>query len=286
MRPKTYLQTLLGTLTQPSYYINILNQRLFFSFQFLAFSYLIIGLIVSLIIVQIDIPSYQQKFSQSLTELQQYYPEDLQISYKDNQISYNADQAINVDYPSVIEDKYRLYDQLAIINTQAQSADDQALFTISTDKLFVQDSIDNYLEFDLSEFSFIEQPLEITKDNLHPLSQKWQTEVDSILNQSKKYIFLLFPILIFVARFFTNLLDVLLVFLFLKLSGIKLKFNKVWQISFHVMVVSEIVAQVTGYLYPNNLLDMYQISYWLWFAVLLFHLRNVKPIVVIKNNKS
>jgi len=285
MKLKKYLATLQATLTQPEYYIDILNQNIWSSIKFLLISYLLIGLIVSTIIVQIDIPKLQSQFAQAMAELKTYYPKGLEIKWDNNQLTTNTSEPVRVNYPTVVATKYRLQEQLALINPQLEtpSNNEKSLFILSKDKLWFQENNQSWNQLPLSAIPGFEHPITLNQGSIGQVTQSWQETVVNLLNKIKFTVPIFFPILLLFSRLVSNLIDVLLIFLISRISFRKFSFPKIWQISLHVMVVSEIISQITGYLYPNLTIQMYSISYWVWFTAVLFKLRNVQAVKIPKN---
>lgn len=280
MKPNTYLNSLKGTLIDPHYYVHVLNKKIFFSLRFLFISYLIIGLAVSAIITQVDFEKYQTDFQLALQELERNFPENLQINYQGYHLSMIPEEEIVVDYPQTTGKL--AYQHLAVINPNASEIkNSSALITLGADQIWIQDAPSQFTQFKFSELSFFDQRLTITKQNLPELIDNWQTKFSQILEKAKVFVFIFFPLGLFFSRFLANLLDVLLIFLILKISNYPLNFTKIWQLSFHVLVVAEVVAQLTGYLYPDSELKMFAITYWIWFAFLIFKLRNIKTVKFI-----
>lgn len=280
MKLKKYLTALQATLTQPDYYIDILNQNVWSSVKFLLTSYLLIGLVVSLIIVQIDIPRYQSQFTQAMEELKKYYPPTLEIKWENNQLSSNSSEPIKVNFPSMVEKKYRFKENLALVNPQLETPSDNepAFFILTRDQLWFQDNDQSWNKIPLSILPGFQTPLVINQQSLDTVTHGWQQTMQSLLNKLKFLVPIFFPVLLLLSRLITNIVDALLIFLMTRISYRKFSFPKIWQISLHVMVVAEIVSQITGYLYPRLNLEMYSITYWVWFAAVLFKLKNVQAV--------
>ena len=288
MKLKQYFTALQSTLTQPDYYLEILNQNVWSSVKFLLISYLLIGLLVSLIIVQVDIPKYQSQFAQAMEELKTNYPPRLEIKWENNQLTTNSPEPVKVNYPSVVEPKYRLQENLALINPQLDTPgeNEPAFFIFSQDKLWFQDNAQSWNQLPLTAIPGFQNPLVINHQSLDTVIQGWQQTVTSILTKLKFLVPIFFPVLLLLSRLIANIIDVLLIFLMSRISFRKFSFPKIWQISLHVMVVAEIVSQITGYLYPHLNLQMYSITYWVWFAAVLFKLKNVQAVRLPKKNES
>lgn len=217
-----------------------------------------------------------------MAELKENYPKDLILNYQSGKLEASQ-TPITVFYPSVINNKYRLYQNLATIDTSLTAFNDNdSLITIGSDQLWIKDTAATQANFELKQIPFFDQDFLIDHASLDSWTQKWQTQFDQVLDQMKYLTPLFFPIALLLTRFWANFIDVVLIFLLLKISGIKLKFSKILQLSFHVMVVAEIVAQATGYIYAYSSIDMYSITYWIWFTIVFFSLRKVQTIVVVK----
>ena len=67
-----------------------------------------------------------------------------------------------------------------------------------------------------------------------------------------------------------SFLEAILVFLFFKLNRITLSFRKTLQLSLHLVVVAEVIAQITGWIYPNIQLSMFTLSYWSIFSYIFW----------------
>lgn len=293
MKPSVYLQTLIGTLTTPQFYIRILNSSFWFSFRFVFISYLIIGIALASVMILFDFPQYQNKFNQSMVEVEQNFPSDLEISWQQQKLSINREVLV-VPYPSFFPELDSLptsfitfIPQLDESNpeTSFQFVDASSYFLVS-DSHFLFTNINNqWQNMELNQIPGMEQDFTITKNSIPYYTHLWKTEFSEILQTFKKITIVAYPAILFIIRFWFALFNSLICYFFLKLFNKNFPWKKVFQICLHLLIPAELITQITSRLYPSSSLPMFELTFWITFLVLAGTLRKVGKIKLSRHNK-
>lgn len=273
MKPKTYLNTLKKTLTQPSYYAETMKVRFWFVFRFFLMSMILLGLAAAFRFNQRLIPQLKTDFSQTIQEFKNNYPPDLTLTWTGQEITTSSSEPIRVDYPSFFQQpevaQLQLPATLAYITDQELTTDQlesnlptTSWFVVSQDQLFMNDLRQNWTQQSL-DIVLPAKQLVLQKDDLNDITQSIQTWFNQTLAMTQKISYGLIPLFLIMTKFWAALIESLILFLLMKLNRIKLKFKQSLQLSLQITVVAELVVQLSSWLYPQLDWPMFALSYWL-----------------------
>lgn len=272
MRLKTYWHIISQLFTSPEYYLKILRAPFWMSVRFFTISMIALGLTWAWRINQIIIPISAEQVSQGLDELENNYPAELEIIWDENKLSSSAPEAIGISYPNSMEQNSQFPPLLGNfiptdISSEQFSAEFEqtSLLVITTDKLYVNNLQGVWSDVPLSDVLPTEK-IVLNKDTVPELVSKSKQQLEKVVDLVKKLNFLIAPLVLITIRLWMSFLEAILVFLFFKLNQLAFKFKKVFQFSLHLTVVSEIIAQVTSWIYPDIQISMLTLSYWSIFS--------------------
>ncbi len=290
MKVRNYLQSLWKTVTSPIYYLDILNSPIRFSIRFFLVSYFLLALLSTAFYVKFDIPQYQASVDRTLTALNQYFPSDLALKWNEKVLTTTPQRPIKVSYPEGLPHD-RLPENFAVIDTSITSSDQIAqlnpysVVVIGKDKLFSLNSTNTWTSMPLSEVG-IKGSFTIDKQNLPNFIQIWSDASISLL----QFFAFIYPFFYFFGmgtiRLFGAAVISSFIFILLFLIRKTLPYHKVFQISLHVAIVSEFVNILTNHLISPKEMDMYGLTFWLYFIVVLFSLWNVKSVLLMRVPKK
>lgn len=269
MRPRTYWHALVNSVSSAQYYQTIVKAPFWFSFRFFVISMVLLGIVMSLRLQQQVLPAYQEAAEAVVTDLYQYYPDELVMKWDGTKLSLSPDEPLRVDWPAGVETSAEMMpDGFIIIDLNQDSFTDSSLLAVNQNTLFINDLQGQWNSLPLVAVLGADE-VELRKENL-PM----------IIEQAKQYIRRLFdiidvaayavvPMMLIISRLWIGLLESLLMFLILKLNSLKLSFAKTYQLSLHLLVVTEIVAQLANWLYPTHQLPLFTLTFWLMFLYIL-----------------
>lgn len=290
MRPKTYWHIISNLFTSPQYYLKILKAPLGFSFRFFIVSMIILGFSWTWRINQRIMPAAQQQLSDGLDELAANYPVELEITWDKNQLQSSTTEAVEVPYPSSIEHNSQLPPLLGNFIAEDISAEQfstkfkrTSLFVVTNNKFFVNNLQQVWTETTLTD---ILPPVEtvLNKETVSELIPQLKDQLEKIIELAKQLNFIIMPLLLIMIRLGMAFLEAILVFLFFKLNQFNFKFSQVLQLSLHLVVVSEIINQVTAWIYPQLQISMLTLAYWSIFSYVFWTQR--KHFLSFKNKPT
>lgn len=292
MRLQRYLTHLWNTLTSPRYYLEILNQKMSFSWWFFLISFFLLSLLASSFFIAIDIPVWRKKITELVPQVESNYPSNLKIAWDTHQLSLQPPQPFTIAYPKTLP-QGQLPDQLALLNTQVETVEQalpvnqsSPLMVVTKNKLYLSDFSGGWSSTNLNDLPWFEQAFTIDKQNLANLMSMAQKSLQQIIT----FVAIIYPVAFFIARvvstLFSILFDSLLIFFLMQLFKRPLPYGKIFQISLHISVVAELIQILTQRLVNNLELNMYSTTYWIFMAIILFTLRSVRQIHLEKITKE
>lgn len=279
MNWKNYWNTLVGSMTSPIFYREILKQSWWFSFRFYVITMLVIGLILSVTMIKVDFPRYQQQLQQILQEAQTNYPADLEIKWDQTHLSTSQTEPVQVTYPSSWTRPADFPERVLIIDPDSELVNGSpanlahsALAVVTSQQLFLTDFKGQWSELALKELPGFDQAFVINQANFPNLTQAISHRFDQILAIVQKILPWVLPILIVMAQFFDALLYASIGFFMLRLFSKTLSFSQVWQIALHLTIIAFSINQLANYLYQQNLIFLYPLTFWVLFIVVIWNL--------------
>ncbi len=276
MRPKTYWHTISNLFTSPKYYLEILKAPFWFSFRFFIISMIILGLAWTLKVNQIIVPAFQQEINNNLDKIEVNYPAELEISWQDNQLESSINEIIEIPYPDSFKQNSQFppifgYFIPENISSEQFSTkfDQKSLLVLTNSKFFINNLQGDWANIPLSEV-FPKESIILNKGTASELISKLKDELEKIFYLVKQLNFVVIPLAIIIIKLWMSFLEAILIFLFFKLNRVVLNFKKTLQLSLHLVVVAEVIAQITSWIYPSIQFSMFTLSYWSIFGYIFW----------------
>jgi hypothetical protein len=268
MRLKTYWHTISNLFTSPKYYLEIFKAPFGFSLRFFMVSMIFLGLTLTWRVNQSVIPALQHQANISLDEEVANYPTDLEIVWNKDQLTSSTTETIRVSYPSGMEQSSDLPPTLGYFIPEditaaqfSEKLEQESLFVITNRKFFINNLQGDWTNAPLTEL-LPETDVVLNKNTNAEFISKFKQELEETIVFVKQLNFVAIPIGLIIIRLWMSFLEAILLFLFFKLNRFKLKFSKIMQLSLHLVVIAEIINQVTSWLYPDIQISMLILAYW------------------------
>jgi hypothetical protein len=128
---------------------------------------------------------------------------------------------------------------------------------------------------------------EINQTNIKDYVKGWNVYLTQFLLSISLILPFILPFFFLISRLWITLLDSAMIYFFSRLMGKPFPFLKIWQLSWHIAVPAELVQQLTNWFFPGVQHDIYNLTFWILFAVLMYELRNVKAVrMILKGQKD
>lgn len=276
MRLKTYWHVLTQSLTSTSYYLELIKGRFGFSLRFFVISIIVLGLSTAARINHRQLPMINGQLMKSLKQLETNYPPDLELIWTGHQLEISPPQELAVPYPVATNQLLpELPSNLSYLVPEPKSIDEisySSLLVLTPDQLFVNDLRHNWTQADLKLF-LPEERIVINQATLPQRLAQTETWLDQAFKQLKQANYVVSPLVLLILRSWVGLLHGVLIFLLLRLNQIKLEFRKSIQLSLHIIVMAEVVFQLSAWLYPQLTLPMFSLAFWLILVYILLSQR-------------
>src|SRR5688572_12395798 len=99
MRPDTFVRTFWNSLTNPKYYIDVLNVSLWFSIRFMVMGFLFLTCVAALLFTIIDLPKIKTSLDVFIEKTVQEFPEDRNFSWNGLRLSSNQPETYTLSFP-------------------------------------------------------------------------------------------------------------------------------------------------------------------------------------------
>lgn len=291
MRPVTFLRTLYNTLSNPSYYINVLNVRFWFSVRFVLVGYVLLTLLAAALFTIHDVPILERSLTTFVDQEIERFPAEENITWNGLRLTSTLAETYTLPLPE-LPDLVGKPPLLLQLNPNVKSVEDISSLSISPSLFFVGE-----LELYVSQLGGQWSPM--------PLSDVLTTQSGELnkaqliegkaqylefVRTSVRMLPLLFPLFYFFIslplRFFNILLDTAIIFFATKMLGYPLPFRKNLQISLHVGIVAELVTVLTAQFATG--LPMFTLTFWAYTILIYWKLRHVQmmPIDVLVDREK
>lgn len=257
-----FIRTFWKSLTNPSYYKDILSAKFSFSLKYL-FSLLLItslafGIVTSIRIIKLipQVPGFIDSTKKFLTEI---YPKELKITLKDKKIKTNVKEPYYIDFPQNKNFTGAAFKHFVVIDTKGEVESYpklESMFLLTSDALVTSSGGRSYETIPLTDF-FAKAPDGTSID---------QKGYEAILNGSIPYFSKIIPnilkivvmVMIVVYPVFraaagllvemTLLLPISFVlFLFAKLAKRSISYAKSYQFSMHGLTIPILLSFLFGF---------------------------------------
>ncbi len=276
-----YFSSLWQSVSSVTFYGFVLRQPLRWTAIFFFISYIWLGWLAAGRFVVRDIPDLTQLFDATAQEVEANYPADLQLTWDEQAFTHQPEGLLTISYPPFVAPaEYSLPSVLAYHANQPLTSDQlptslpQPSFLVFTTKeLFLHASDGSWSSIPLTEVPGFEQSFQVTRAQLPNIISHLKSVFQNLLNVVGTLSFVALPLSLALHRAWLVLIQSLLAYLLLKLNGVPLTFTKTFQLGLHIMVVAEILNQVSLWLYPQLDWSLLTIGYWLIFTLIILRVK-------------
>ncbi|MEO8582044.1 MAG: DUF1189 family protein [Patescibacteria group bacterium] len=276
---KTFRISIVGSLTDLNYYLEILNTPTRFSIKVVAMFYLLLGIVLTGIFIVKDLPKINATFNSIRTELTTTYPDNLVFDWRDQRLSSNSDQPVVVPFPAITQPLDTAPQHLAVIDTHTDQDPEnvKALIYITETKMFINSMQGNWAEANLSDVIETESGHLDKQEVLKQAAESEETQ-RQILQILPWLTLLTFSLGLFIIRMLTVLFNALIVQLLFQILNKPLAYKKVLQLCLHALIPTEIIYQISARLFPHLNFPMFGLAFWLIISLLIWHLRHLQVV--------
>jgi len=292
MRLETFLKTFASSISNPKYYVDVLNVRMWFTLRFLLCSYVLITLIAAVLFSIVDVPKLRGSLTSFITTGIDQYPKNQTISWNGLMVNMSGSEKYSLAFPN-FPDLQNAPAQLLEVNpsitevTQiSQTESQRSLVVIGKQTAYLAQPGGGWSELALTDI-LTSDTFEITSANLTTDRNMYLDRLNSTLRALP---FLFTGFFFFVSlplRLFSVLIDSILIYFMVRISNIPLSFKKVLQISLHVTVAAELLTVLTANFSQG--LQMFSLTFW-GYSFLIYwnlrHIKSLKPIETVDLNKE
>lgn len=281
MRPRTYWNTLINTLTNPKYYVDILNARLRFTARFVLISYVLLSLLAATLFWALELPMLRETFTNYLSKVTADFPVTQEVQWNGLQTSLTEPtEPVSLPFPQ-FPDGQGLPPKLVVIDPRIMSVNEipsqgdaeRSMFFVGKHQLYVAQPGGGWSEMSLTDV-LSTTPFTISKYSLESSQPEYQEQIGRVLQLLPLAFGLFYFFIAFPLRIFNVIVDTVIIFILVKVLGLPFGFKKVLQISLHAAVAAELISVVTSHFAAG--LPMFSLAFWGYIILIYWHLRNVK----------
>lgn len=278
-----YGRHLLGLLTSVEHYHQALRVRSWVYLAFFVLTYLWLGWLGGLQLRAQVMPLIREQLAQLSQQAITNYPADLQIDWDGRQLHVNRDQ-LDVPYPFAFSNPdNQIPPLMAQFRNQPTTAAElqtqtPASWLVITPTEVLVFSQPDWNHLALTELPGMEHAFSLTQSNVVTLAPQLAANTYSLLRRLSWAVVAAAPLGLMVLRGWTILLDSLLIWLLLKLYGVKAPFVGVVQLGLCIGITAQLISQLAGLLYPDMTLPLFAISFWViaTYALMTFKVAKLK----------
>ncbi len=281
MRPSTFWNTLVNSLSNPKYYVDVLNVSTWFTIRFLIMSYLLLAVLFGVLFVLFDLPKLRSSTTAFLDEAVTSFPEQQQIDWNGLRLTTTQSEPYFLAFPKLPDAQglppqlLELNPQITDVNQISQSGQQRSLMVVGERQLFVGQPGGGWSDLPLTDV-LSSDSFTITKDSLQAALPSYQRQLQTTLRALPFVFVLCFFFISFPFRIFNVVIDSILIFFVIRVMGLPLGYKKVAQISLHVTVVAELLTVLTANI--TRSVPMFSFAFWGYTIFIYWNLRNVKAL--------
>jgi hypothetical protein len=286
MKPRTYLQTLINSLTSVAYYQQLAQTKLSFSLRFFFISVILLAMIRLLGFWGLHAPKLYQELAKIDQQLLENYPPNLKITWDGNTLSTNPTQPITLPFPSGWH-RPDLPPYFALIDTSTDSLSEAqahvaagSLMVVTQKTLYLAQATQGYSTLPLSDLTPAIPSFTLTKAELETHHQQWLNQAWQTLQRLLLLISVLYPIYAVASVLGGVTLLSLFAWYVSGIFGQKQRWQQVWQLSLHLGVVAQIVHTFQSIFWPQLGLPLFSLSFWLYYTIVMVAKRKALPTAV------
>lgn len=280
-----YIQNLKSSITSIDYYFESQKKPFKNTIIFFVISIGFIGILRGFYDSIVNLPEMKGETYAILDELYENFDPELEIIWADNQLELNRDY-VDVYWPSSINSQeYDLTSTIALISNSEVPPEESELLLerdplvyINKNSLYTsyQAETREWTGYSLADMLSGMGSYSINKQVLPKIIEGIKETVDEMFITIQVVNGFLVNILYISSRLWFLLIESILVFFLFKLNKYNFDFKKVLILSMNILVPTEIIHLLTNLLYPDLLLPIDTISYWVILIFLSLHLRKIK----------
>lgn len=272
---KSYIETLVGLLTDPTTYLYELRKPLRRTLLFFVMTAVLIGISSGARFYLRTLPVWQSQVESTVTQAISQYPSNLRLQWNGQHLE--SSQAFNLPYPSFINtQKLELPATFVSVETtevdQATLENRAQLAIVTPEKFFIQNRGGQWAEFKLQEVLGSDS-WALSPDTAPQVLQTWGTAFQALLTTVGQLLAVLYPVLTIGSLLWGSLVTAFLFYFFSRIDNVGLSFKHAFQFSALVTLVAAGITEVTRWLYPQLEVPMFTICFWAIFLYVYFSLR-------------
>lgn len=241
-----FFRTFWKSISSLSYYNDVINAPISFSFKYFATFSCLLGLILTVVISLIILPPVTKFATRFASRAQILYPPDLVITIENGELSTNVAEPLRfpipfelfTDQPPAISDQKQLY--LVTIDTKARANDfpqSQSLALVTKSSIVIKDETDDYQILPLKDMSDVT----IDKSTVDQFIISLRPLLRLIPIMIVLFLLGIFLVLLPISRLFSLLFLSLVLFIAVKLMNTSLSYSKIYQIGLHALTLPTLI---------------------------------------------
>lgn len=276
----TFAHVITGSVTDLNYYVSVLNTPFRFSLKVIASFYMVLGLLLSVGFTLVELPQLSQNLDAARAELVEKYPSDLSLDWDGEKLS-STWETFQVPYPSSFSPLETAPKNLAEVNTATTDGptNSNALIYINQKNMYI-----NSLQGNWSDSPILNlvggEPQHVGRDEILKFAESSKTVQQDFLMSLPFLALLYFTIGTLFLRMLMIVFNALIVQFSFQLMNKPLSYKKVYQLSLHILIPTELIHQISFLLAPKLEIPMFSLAFWMIVALLIWHLRNLKVLQI------
>lgn len=283
MRPYTFWRSFLNTLTNPKYYVDVLNAKLRFSLRFTLISYVVMSLLAVVLFSFIDVPKLQTALGSYIDQVVADFPTNQEVSWNGLRLQLSEPEPYALAFPQ-LPDLQGTPPNLVEINPAvemaaqiSQTSDNKSAFFANQTQLFVSQPGGGWSGTPLTDF-LSSSPFVINKQTLVAQQPQLQQQLATGLRLLPLAFLAFFLLVSFPLRMLNVIFDTIFIYVVIRIFGLPMSFKKVVQVSLHVSVAAELITILTANFAAG--LPMFTIAFWGYTLIIYWQLRHVKALTL------
>lgn len=249
---KTYLRSLLGSATDPTYYLSVLTTKLSFSWKFFLVSLAIVAPMDVFIIRTRDVPKIATALKIETLAVLQALPDEFEVKYKDNKLEL---EGVNLPLQIRTQNKESVLGLKSnfVTLTQSDEKDESSTLTFSPTKMYVNSIEATPLSFEDVAYT------DLLGKNGFSLGKKQITDIVKAFWQDAPQVITFLAILAIPIWFIGLLVSSFLMLFLLTLItnslawmlALRLPLTKTAQLGLHALAIATYLDVIKFVLYPG-----------------------------------
>lgn len=271
--------SIVSSITDLNYYVEILNLPFRFTFKTLTWFYLFLSIVITFIFVVKDLPKLSTTLDDIRSEAVSSYPDTLRFDWHDETLTSTAQKPLEVPFPKAVSPLESAPKNFLVIDTSTDQFPDRmnSVFFLNQKNVYINSMENGWTDVPLH--TIIDTKTDsLDKSRFLSLAEASKSAQSEMLASLPWLLLLINSFGLFFIRLITTAINAIIVQFFFQILNKPLTYKKVLQLCLHVLIPTELIYQLSKLFFPTLNFPMFGLAFWVIITLVMWHLRHLQVV--------